>query len=157
MTALATFAAGCFWGVEEAFRHVPGVKDVTVGYVGGKTDRPTYRDVCSGTTGHAEAVQVEFDPAEVSFESLVETFWNIHDPTTPNRQGPDVGTQYRSAIFTHDEAQRAAAIASKEGADKSGRFRRPIVTEITPASTFWRAEEYHQRYLQKHGRAGCSI
>ena len=157
MTALATFAAGCFWGVEEAFRHVPGVKDVAVGYVGGKTDHPTYRDVCSGTTGHAEAVQVEFDPAEVSFETLLETFWNIHDPTTANRQGPDVGTQYRSAVFTHDEEQRGTAVASKEIANKSGRFRRPIVTEITPASTFWQAEEYHQRYLQKHGRAGCSI
>ncbi len=153
----ATFGAGCFWGVELAFRNVEGVSDVAVGYSGGSFPDPTYRDVCSGQTGHAEVVEVDYDPAKVSFEKLLDVFWSIHDPTTPNRQGPDVGTQYRSAIFTHDAEQESAARASKAAADASGRFRRPIVTEITPASTFYRAEEYHQRYLEKHGRAGCSI
>jgi peptide-methionine (S)-S-oxide reductase len=153
----ATFGAGCFWGVELAFRQVEGVSDVAVGYSGGTVANPTYHDVCSGRTGHAEVVEVDYDPERVSFAKLLDVFWSSHDPTTPNRQGPDVGTQYRSAIFTHDEEQRAEATASRTAQDASGRFRRPIVTEITPASTFYRGEEYHQRYLEKHGRAGCSI
>jgi peptide-methionine (S)-S-oxide reductase len=157
MLKKATFGAGCFWGVELAFRGVPGVADVAVGYSGGHFQDPTYPDVCSGRTGHAEVVEVDYDPEKVSYGKLLEVFWSIHDPTTPNRQGPDIGTQYRSAIFTHDAEQEAAARASKETEQASGRFRRPIVTEITPASTFYRAEEYHQRYLEKHGRAGCSI
>jgi len=151
----ATFAAGCFWGVEEAFRRVEGVTNATVGYTGGTRLNPTYQDVCSGRTRHAEAVEVEFDPARVSYERLLEVFWQIHDPTTLNRQGPDVGTQYRSAIFYHDAEQKSAAEASKEKLQAS--CRRPIVTEITPAETFYRAEEYHQRYLEKSGRSGCSI
>ena len=153
----ATFAAGCFWGVELAFRRVPGVIDAAVGYTGGTVENPTYHQVCTGRTGHAEAVEVEYDPARVSYEQLLGVFWESHDPTTLNRQGPDVGTQYRSALFTHDEAQRAAALASKQALEAEGRFRRPIATEIVPAATFYRAEEYHQRYLEKHGRAGCSI
>ena len=153
----ATFGAGCFWGVELSFRQVEGVSNVAVGYSGGSFDNPTYHDVCSGRTGHAEVVEVDYDPERVGFAKLLGVFWSIHDPTTPNRQGPDVGTQYRSAIFTHDDDQRAEALASKADQDASGRFRRPIVTEITPAKTFFRAEEYHQRYLEKHGRAGCSI
>jgi peptide-methionine (S)-S-oxide reductase len=157
MLKQATFGAGCFWGVELAFRGVEGVADVAVGYSGGQTPEPTYRDVCSGRTGHAEVVEVAYDPEKVTFAKLLEVFWSIHDPTTPNRQGPDIGTQYRSAIFTHDPEQEAAAKASRDAEQASGRFRRPIVTEITPASTFYRAEEYHQRYLEKHGRAGCSI
>ena len=151
----ATFGAGCFWGVEEAFRGVEGVRATAVGYSGGTTRDPTYKDVCTGRTGHAEVVEVEFDPAKVSYEELLEKFWEIHDPTTPNRQGWDVGTQYRSAIFFHDAEQEAAAIASREKAAK--RFRKPIVTEITPASEFYRAEEYHQRYLEKRGAASCAI
>jgi peptide-methionine (S)-S-oxide reductase len=153
----ATFGAGCFWGVELAFRQVEGVADVAAGYSGGAYDNPSYRDVCSGGTGHAEVVEVDYDPEKVSYARLLEVFWSIHDPTTPNRQGPDVGTQYRSAIFTHDAEQQAEALASKADQDASGRFRRPIVTEVTPAKSFYRAEEYHQRYLEKHGRAGCSI
>lgn len=153
----ATFGAGCFWGVETAFRQVPGVVDTAAGYSGGDFPDPTYRDVCSGRTGHAEVVEVAYDPDRVSYEALLDVFWNIHDPTTPNRQGPDVGTQYRSAIFVHDDEQEAAATASKRAQDASGRFRRPIVTEIAPAAPFFRAEEYHQRYDEKHGRAGCSI
>jgi peptide-methionine (S)-S-oxide reductase len=153
----ATFGAGCFWGVELAFRQVEGVADVSVGYSGGSYDNPTYRDVCTGRTGHAEVVEVEYDPEKVSYAKLLDVFWSIHDPTTPNRQGPDVGTQYRSAIFTHDADQLAEALASKAAQDASGRFRRPIVTEVTPARPFYRAEEYHQRYLEKNGRAGCSI
>lgn len=152
----ATFAAGCFWGVEDAFRQVKGVRDAAAGYTGGAKESPTYEDVCSDTTGHAEAVQVEFDPSQVSYEDLLSVFWKIHDPTTPNRQGPDVGSQYRSAIFVHGPEQEAAARASKARQEQSGRFRRPIVTEITPASRFWRAEEYHQRYNEKHGRS-CRI
>ncbi len=151
----ATFGAGCFWGVESAFRQVEGVADVAVGYEGGTLEGPTYRDVCSGRTGHAEVVEVDYDPSKVPFEALLDVFWQIHDPTTPNRQGPDVGTQYRSAIFAHDPEQQAAAVASKAAADASGRFRRPIVTEITPAAPFYRAEEYHQRYFEKHGMVGC--
>ena len=153
----ATFAAGCFWGVEEAFRHLDGVASTAVGYSGGHLPNPTYHDVCSGGTGHAESVQVEYDPARVSYEQLLDVFWENHDPTQLNRQGPDVGTQYRSAIFFHTPAQDAAARASKARLEASGRFRRPIVTEITPASTFYRAEEYHQRYLEKRGLAHCRI
>ena len=153
----ATFGAGCFWGVELAFRQVEGVRDVAVGYSGGHQPEPSYRDVCTGQTGHAEVVEVDYDPEKVSYSKLLDVFWSIHDPTTPNRQGPDVGTQYRSAIFTHDDEQARLAGESKAAHDSSGQFRRPIVTEITPASTFYRAEEYHQRYLEKHGQAGCSI
>jgi peptide-methionine (S)-S-oxide reductase len=157
MTEKATFAAGCFWGVEAAFRQVPGVVDAVSGYSGGTKDEPTYEDVCTGRTGHAESVEVEFDPAKVSYGQLLDVFWENHDPTTLNRQGPDVGTQYRSAVFFHDEAQRREAEASKARLEKSGRFHRPIVTEIAPAQTFWRAEEYHQRYLEKRGLAHCKI
>jgi peptide-methionine (S)-S-oxide reductase len=153
----ATFAAGCFWGVEAEFRQIKGVKQTTVGYSGGTTESPGYRDVCSGMTGHAEAVEVEYDPSEVSYEELLKVFWENHDPTTLNRQGPDVGTQYRSAIFYHDEDQRAAAMESKEKLESSGRYRNPIVTEIVPASQFYRAEEYHQQYLEKRGLATCKI
>ena len=153
----ATFAAGCFWGVEAAFREVKGVTATTVGYTGGVTENPTYKEVCSGRTGHAEAVQVEYNPAVVSYGDLLDVFWGSHDPTTPNRQGPDVGAQYRSAIFYHTPEQKAAVAASKEKLDKSGRWKKPIVTEIAPASTFHRAEEYHQQYLEKKGLATCHI
>ena len=153
----AMFGAGCFWGIEAAFRQVEGVSDVAVGYSGGTLPDPTYRDVCTGRTGHAEVVEVDFDPAIVTYETLLGILWQIHDPTTANRQGPDVGTQYRSAIFTFDSEQTAEAQASKSAQQASGRFKRPIVTEITPASTFYRAEEYHQRYFEKHGQVGCSI
>lgn len=156
-TGIATFAAGCFWGVEETFRTTPGVLSTSVGYTGGETADPDYRAVCTGTTGHAEAVEVEFDPSRVSFPQLLEVFWENHDPTTLNRQGPDMGTQYRSAVFYHDEAQKAEAQASKERRHASGKHRRPIVTEINPASAFYRAEEYHQRYLLKRGMPGCHI
>jgi len=155
MAQKATFAAGCFWGVEETFRQVPGVIETAVGYTGGRTESPTYEDVCSGTTGHAEAVQIEFDPERVSYEQLLDVLWSSHDPTTRNRQGPDIGTQYRSAIFFHDAAQEAAARASMERA--ASRFLRPIVTELAPAATFWRAEEYHQKYFQRRGIGGCRI
>ncbi len=153
--AVATFAAGCFWGVEAAFREVMGVIDVTVGYAGGTAKDPSYEMVCTGRTGHAEAVRVEYDPGEVSYEELLEVFWDCHDPTTLNRQGPDIGAQYRSAVFYHTPEQKMAAIESKE---ERGRVRadgRSIVTAIVPASTFYRAEEYHQRYLEKRGLAGC--
>ncbi|MEO7986624.1 MAG: peptide-methionine (S)-S-oxide reductase MsrA [Gemmatimonadales bacterium] len=153
----ATFAAGCFWGVETLFRQVEGVTDVVVGYTGGQTTDPTYKDVCSGRTGHAEAVEVTFDPARVSYDRLLDAFWGGHDPTTLNRQGPDRGVQYRSGVFYRDEAQRAEAEASRARWNQSGRFRGPIVTEITPATEFYRAEEYHQRYNEKHGLAGCHI
>ncbi|MDB5103190.1 MAG: methionine-S-sulfoxide reductase [Fibrobacteres bacterium] len=156
-TQVATFAAGCFWGVEETFRRTPGVLDTQVGYCGGKTLDPDYRAVCNGDTGHAEAVRVEFDPARVSYSRLLDIFWENHDPTTLNRQGPDVGTQYRSAVYFHDEAQKAEALASKERRQASGKHRRPIVTEVTPASAFYRAEEYHQRYLAKRGMPGCHL
>jgi peptide-methionine (S)-S-oxide reductase len=153
----ATFGAGCFWGVESAFRQVEGVADVAVGYLGGTLENPTYHDVCTGTTGHAEVVEVQYDPLKVSYDQLLDLFWKIHDPTTLNRQGPDFGTQYRSAIFYHDEEQKNAALASRERLRESGRFRRPIVTEITPTSTFYRAEDYHQRYLEKRGQSSCHI
>ncbi|MFQ5988818.1 MAG: peptide-methionine (S)-S-oxide reductase MsrA [Candidatus Methylomirabilales bacterium] len=147
----ATFGAGCFWGVEAAFRKVKGVGSTTVGYSGGSFTDPTYKDVCSGKTGHAEVVQVEYDPSKVSYEELLGVFWNVHDPTQLNRQGPDIGTQYRSGIFFHNAEQETAAIASKEKLQQSGRFKKPIVTEITPASEFYRAEEYHQQYFEKCG------
>ena len=153
----ATFGAGCFWGVEETFRQIPGVVDTAVGYLGGQTNNPTYQDVCTDETGHAEVVQVAYDPAKVSYEQLLNTFWESHDPTTLNRQGPDIGTQYRSAIFFHSPEQERVARASKEKMQASGKFRRPIVTEITPASTFYRAEEYHQKYLAKRGVSHCHI
>ena len=151
----ATFAAGCFWGVEVDFRNTPGVTDVRVGYTGGQAERPTYEQVCSGATGHAEAVEVTFDPDEVSYGELVDAFWGFHDPTQVNRQGWDVGTQYRSAIFTHTPEQAEAAVESKARAQ--ARVARPIATEIADATTFWPAEEYHQQYLVKHGRASCRI
>lgn len=153
----ATFGAGCFWGVEAAFRQVKGVKATAVGYAGGTLDDPTYKEVCSDRTGHAEVVQVEYDPAEVPYDDLLAVFWDNHDPTTLNRQGPDVGTQYRSVIFFHSPEQEAAARASKEALDASGRFKRPIVTQILPAPTFWMAEDYHQQYLEKRGLATCHI
>ena len=151
----ATFGAGCFWGVEAAFRQVPGVVDAAVGYMGGTLENPTYQDVCTDNTGHAEVVHVTFDPAQVSYQQLLDLFWEIHDPTTPNRQGPDVGRQYRSAVFFHSVEQESAAKASKQKLQTSGRFQRPVVTEITPASTFYRAEDYHQRYFEKRGIAAC--
>jgi peptide-methionine (S)-S-oxide reductase len=153
----ATFAEGCFWGVEANFQSTVGVISAVSGYTGGKMDNPSYEDVCSGRTGHAEAVEVEFDPAKVSYDDLLKIFWESHDPTTPNRQGPDVGTQYRSAIFFHDAAQEAAARASKEALEKSGKLKRPIVTEIVAVGPFYRAEEYHQKYFAKHGLHGCGI
>jgi len=153
----ATFGAGCFWGVEAAFRRVKGVTGAAVGYLGGTFKNPTYQDVCTGQTGHAEVVQVDYDPSKVSYEDLLKVFWESHDPTTLNRQGPDIGTQYRSAIFYHDAEQQAAALASKEKLQSSGVYKRPIVTEITPASEFYRAEDYHQQYLEKHGRSSCHI
>ena len=153
----ATFGAGCFWGVEAAFQEVEGVVSTAVGYSGGSLRNPTYEDVCSGRTGHAEVVQVEYDPARVSYDQLLGVFWENHDPTTLNRQGPDIGEQYRSAIFFHTPEQEAAAKASKARLEGSGRYRRPIVTEITPASEFWRGEDYHQRYLEKRGLAHCTI
>lgn len=151
----ATFGAGCFWGVEEAFRRVPGVVETVVGFMGGTVENPSYPEVCTGRTGHAEVVQVTYDPDTVSYRALLDTFWDAHDPTTPNRQGPDVGTQYRSVIFVHTPEQEAEARASKEKAERSGRFRRPIVTAIEPAGTFWRAEEYHQQYFAKRGGGQC--
>lgn len=149
--ATATFGAGCFWGVEETFRRLPGVLEATSGYMGGTVDEPTYQQVCTDLTGHAEVVQVEYDPSQITYAQLLDAFFRLHDPTTLNRQGPDFGSQYRSAIFTHDETQAREAAESKAAWDASGAFRRPIVTEITSAAPFWRAEEYHQRYVQKHG------
>jgi methionine-S-sulfoxide reductase len=151
----AAFAAGCFWGVEEFFLAVPGVVDAVSGYEGGHVDRPTYEQVCSGATGHAEAVLVTFDPTRVTFEHLLEEFWRHHDPTTLNRQGPDHGTQYRSAVFVRNEAQAEAARASLDAFQ--AHFNRPIVTEVTDASTFWPAEAYHQRYTERTGRGGCHV
>lgn len=155
--ATATFAAGCFWGVEAAFRQTPGVTATRVGYSGGTTINPTYREVCSDRTGHAEAVEVTYDPERVSYDDLLNVFWENHDPTQRNRQGPDIGTQYRSAIFYHDAAQEAAARASKQRLEQSGHFKRPIATEITPAPEFYQAEDYHQQYLEKRGLATCRI
>ena len=153
----ATFGAGCFWGVEAAFRQVNGVTATAVGYAGGHFENPTYRDVCSGRTGHAEVVEVEFDPAVVSYDELLNVFWENHDPTTLNRQGPDVGEQYRSAIFYHTPEQETAARASKEALEQSGKYRRPVVTEIVPAPKFYRAEDYHQQYFEKRGISHCHI
>ena len=153
----ATFGAGCFWGVEAAFRQVDGVVSTTVGYMGGTLKNPTYQDVCTDRTGHAEVVQMEYDPSKVSYAELLSVFWANHDPTTLNRQGPDIGTQYRSVIFFHTLQQEAAAKASKERLQASGKYRRPVVTEIVPAADLWRAEEYHQQYLEKRGLAHCWI
>ena len=150
-TEKATLAAGCFWGVETAFRQLDGVVDAIVGYTGGTTPEPTYEMVCTGRTGHAEAVQVDYDPERITFEQLLDAFWDVHDPTTVDRQGPDVGTQYRSAIFCHDADQERAATAAKAGLDAAGRFADPVATQIAPATEFHRAEEYHQRYLEKRG------
>ncbi|MBP9869642.1 peptide-methionine (S)-S-oxide reductase MsrA [Patescibacteria group bacterium] len=157
MTQLATFGAGCFWGVEELYRKIPGVIETAVGYMGGTTERPTYEDVCSDSTGHAEVVQVTYDPEKVSYEKLLDLFWTNHNPTTMNRQGPDVGTQYRSAIFFHSREQEQIAQKSKADLDASKKWSGPIVTEIVPAQTFWKAEDYHQQYLSKRGEASCHI
>ena len=154
-TQKATFAAGCFWGVESAFRTVEGVVDTQVGYIGGTKENPTYREVCSGRTGHAEALEITFDPDVISYKELVELFWRVHDPTQVNRQGPDRGTQYRSAIFVHSPEQKEIAEQSKAALDASGKWKRPIATEIVPAGVFWRAEEYHQRYFEKNGGPVC--
>jgi peptide-methionine (S)-S-oxide reductase len=154
-TETATFAAGCFWGVEAAFRALPGVTRTTVGYTGGDVENPSYRSVCAGRTGHAEAVEVEYDPTELSYEELLGTFWASHDPTTRNRQGWDVGSQYRSAIFVQDEAQRDAAVASRDRRQRE--LKREIVTQIVPAARFWPAEEHHQQYLEKRGQAACAV
>ncbi len=153
----ATFGAGCFWGVEAAFRQIQGVVSTAVGYMGGTLANPTYQDVCTDRTGHAEVVQVEFDPAKVSYQDLLRVFWENHDPTTLNRQGPDVGTQYRSVIFFHSPEQETAAKSSRDALVKSGVYRRPIVTQIEPAREFWKAEEYHQQYLEKRGLAHCHL
>jgi peptide-methionine (S)-S-oxide reductase len=153
----ATFGAGCFWGVEATFRQVEGVHSTAVGYMGGTLPNPTYEDVCTDRTGHAEVVQVEYDASKVSYEELLRVFWENHDPTTLNRQGPDVGTQYRSVIFFHSPEQETAAKLTKQRLAASGRYKRPLVTEIVPASQFWRAEEYHQQYLEKRGLAHCAI
>jgi peptide-methionine (S)-S-oxide reductase len=151
----ATFAAGCFWGVEETFRTMKGVISTVVGYTGGHTENPSYKEVCTDTTGHAEAVEVTFDPGVVSFEELLKVFWDSHDPTTPNRQGPDIGSQYRSAIFFHDAEQERTAKESKEALDSSGVYSRPVVTGIEPVAAFYPAEEYHQKYLMKRGVKYC--
>ena len=155
--AKATFAAGCFWGVEAAFRQLPGVTDAAVGYGGGSVESPTYEQVCTGQTGHAEVVQLDYDPQRISYDRLLDAFWKCHDPTQRNRQGPDVGTQYRSAIFYHDAEQRAAAEQSQARLEASGALSRPIATEIVPAGPFFRAEEYHQRYLEKRGQSSCHL
>ncbi|MDP3787130.1 MAG: bifunctional methionine sulfoxide reductase B/A protein [Candidatus Omnitrophota bacterium] len=155
VTKTAIFAAGCFWGIQEAFDNLKGVKYTGVGYTGGNFKNPTYEDVSSGKTGHAESVEVIYDPSEISYKDLLDIFWRIHDPTTPNRQGPDIGTQYRSAIFYHDDEQRDEALDSKEGLEKSGKLREEIATEIVPASEFYEAEEYHQKYNAKHGGSSC--
>jgi peptide-methionine (S)-S-oxide reductase len=156
-TEKATFAAGCFWGVESAFRQVNGVIDTQVGYTGGKTADPTYEEVCTGTTGHAEAIEITFDSAKVSYETLLGLFWGMHDPTQVNRQGPNVGTQYRSAVFYHSPEQKSAAEAAKAALNKSGKYIKSVATQILPAAPFYRAEEYHQRYFEKNGGPACHI
>ncbi len=153
----ATFAAGCFWGIEQRFRRIPGVLDAIVGYTGGTTENPTYHTVCSHNTGHAEAVQISFDPTKISYQELLDVFWHCHIPTQLNRQGPDIGSQYRSAIFYHSEEQKQLAEATKHELEKSGKFNSPIVTQIVPAVTFYKAEESHQRYFEKHGGGHCNI
>jgi len=155
--AKATFAAGCFWGVEATFRQIPGVTSTRVGYTGGRTENPTYKDVCTDGTGHAEGVEVEFDPAVARYDQLLKTFWENHDPTQLNRQGPDWGSQYRSAIYFHTPEQEAAARASKDALEKAHRYSKPIVTQIVPAVTFYPAEDYHQQYLEKRGMASCHV
>jgi peptide-methionine (S)-S-oxide reductase len=154
-TEKATFAAGCFWGVESTFRQIPGVLDTQVGYTGGHTAGPTYKEVCAGASGHAEAIEITFDPATASYQALVELFWRMHDPTQVNRQGPDVGSQYRSGIFYHSAEQKAVAEASKAALDQSGKYKKPVATQIAPAGSFYRAEEYHQRYFEKNGGPSC--
>lgn len=156
-TEKATFAAGCFWGAEEIFRKVPGVTDTQVGYTGGHTANPTYKEVCTDATGHAEAIEITFDPAKVAYKQLVDLFFKMHDPTQVNRQGPDFGTQYRSAIFYHSPEQQAVAGAAKDELDKSGKYKKPVATQILPAGPFYRAEEYHQRYFEKNGGPSCHI
>ena len=156
-TEKATFGAGCFWGVEETFRNLKGVVSTAVGYAGGTKENPSYEDVCTDRTGHAEVVEIDFNPAEISYEQLLEVFWSNHNPTTLNRQGPDVGKQYRSVVFYHSPEQKAAAEAAKERLQNSGRFSKPVVTEIEPASKFWRAEEYHQQYLKNRGQTHCAV
>lgn len=153
----AAFAAGCFWGVESAFREIKGVVDAQVGYMGGTLENPTYKLVCTGRTGHAETVEVLYDPSIVGYEDLLDAFWKMHDPTQLNRQGVDIGSQYRSVIFYYDQEQREMAMKSKENLERSGRFSRPIVTEIVPATRFWRAEEYHQMYNERHGLRSCHL
>jgi len=155
--AKATFGAGCFWGVELTFRQLTGVTDAQVGYMGGHLENPTYEDVCTGTTGHAEVLQVEFDPEQISYEQLLDVFWKSHNPTQLNRQGPDVGTQYRSGIYYEDETQRLAAEASRANLEASGQHDQPIVTEVAAATQFYRAEEYHQQYLEKRGLGSCHL
>lgn len=156
-TEKATFGAGCFWGIEVTYAQIAGVTSTAVGFMGGKTENPSYEDVCTDTTGHAEVVQIEFDPQAVSYEQLLDVFWRSHDPTQVNRQGPDVGTQYRSVVFFHSPEQEEIATRSKAALEREGRFRRPVATEIEPATMFYRAEEYHQRYLEKRGLAHCSV
>jgi peptide-methionine (S)-S-oxide reductase len=156
-TEKATFGAGCFWGVEETFRNLKGVVSTAVGYAGGTKDNPSYEDVCTDETGHAEVVEVEFDPSQIRYDQLLDVFWSNHNPTTLNRQGPDVGKQYRSAIFYHSPEQKTTAESVKAELEKSRRFNRPIVTQIEPAPKFWRAEEYHQRYLERRGQSHCAI
>lgn len=153
----ATFAAGCFWGVEETYRSLPGVLETRVGYTGGQVENPTYEDVCSGVTGHAEALEITFDNTKIGFADLLRIFWKSHNPTTKDRQGPDIGHQYRSAIFYHSDQQRQIAEQSREELDKSGKHKNPVVTEIVPAQKFWSAEEYHQKYLMKRGLDSCHI